>query len=494
MKKLIALLLAVMMLVTLVACTEKPADTTTKAPVSGNDATAGKPEDTTAAPSKEIVTVKWVDTRGQPQNYDSWMKQVNDYLVENVGVKVELIFVDGETRNMMWQTGADYDIMFGEGSDGIDTMYEAGVLAPLTTALDGVPALRDLIADWAWEAVSYDGEIYGVPAWKDVSHSEYWIWEKAVVDEYYPEYTEVSSLQDCYEALVTIRERGCDWIGFLKNGGFDANGVMSWNYDSVVNGVGISFLGGTEFVSVWEQPDVRANLETVAKIYAEGYINEDCYIADSVEGSEYIVANGWGWPSAAETSWKRDGRDVVVSQFEYTTVSTGSVRGSYLTLNVNSTKIAEALKVIEFLNTDTYMRDLFWYGEEGYNWDYIDDNGQTKVHRYGEEVGREGWTFAAYHQGSFFNVTPQEGSLGYGEIEELNNNAVPSPIMGFAFDKTPVMDQINACSGVWEQYAKMICCGVDITLIDTALEQMYEVGLQDIIDEANRQLKEWRGE
>ena len=66
--------------------------------------------------------------------------------------------------------------------------------------------------------------------------------------------------------------------------------------------------------------------------------------------------------------------------------------------------------------------------------------------------------------------------------------------MGFAFDKTPVMDQINACSGVWEQYAKMICCGVDITLIDTALEQMYEVGLQDIIDEANRQLKEWRGE
>ena len=54
MKKLIALLLAVMMLVTLVACTEKPADTTTKAPVSGNDATDGKPEDTTAAPSKEI--------------------------------------------------------------------------------------------------------------------------------------------------------------------------------------------------------------------------------------------------------------------------------------------------------------------------------------------------------------------------------------------------------------------------------------------------------
>ena len=66
--------------------------------------------------------------------------------------------------------------------------------------------------------------------------------------------------------------------------------------------------------------------------------------------------------------------------------------------------------------------------------------------------------------------------------------------MGFSFDSTPVMDQINACSGIWEQYAKMICCGVDVSLIDTALAEMYDAGLQDIIDEANAQLKAWRGE
>ena len=37
MKKIIALLLAVMMLVSLVACTKAPAETTTKAPVSDNE-------------------------------------------------------------------------------------------------------------------------------------------------------------------------------------------------------------------------------------------------------------------------------------------------------------------------------------------------------------------------------------------------------------------------------------------------------------------------
>ena len=131
MKKLIALLLAVMMLVSLVACTKAPAETTTKAPVSGNE-----PEQTQGAETPaEVVTVKWVDTCGQPQNYDSWTKMVNDYLEANIGIKLEMIFVDGDTRNMMWQTGADYDIIFGEGGDGIKTMYEAGVLAPLDELL-----------------------------------------------------------------------------------------------------------------------------------------------------------------------------------------------------------------------------------------------------------------------------------------------------------------------------------------------------------------------
>ena len=140
------------------------------------------------------------------------------------------------------------------------------------------------------------------------------------------------------------------------------------------------------------------------------------------------------------------------------------------------------------------MRDLFWYGEEGYNWDYIDDNGQTKVHRYGEEVGREGWTFAAYHQGSFFNVTPQEGSLGYKEIQTLNENAVASPAMGFVFDKTNVEDIILEMNGIWSQYEKMIICGVQTEMLPDVVQQLYDAGLQTVIDEANAQFKAFKGE
>ena len=140
------------------------------------------------------------------------------------------------------------------------------------------------------------------------------------------------------------------------------------------------------------------------------------------------------------------------------------------------------------------MRDLFWYGEEGLNWDYIDENGEKKVHRYGTDDGVENWTMAAYRQGSFFNVTPQEGSLGYKEIQTLNENAVASPAMGFVFDKTEVEDIILELNGIWAQYEKMIMCGVQPELIDTVIPMLYDAGLQTVIDEANKQFKAFKGE
>ena len=496
MKKIIALLLAALMLVSLVACTKAPADTTTAGKANDSTVANDPADDTTVADApKETVTVKWVTIDGQPTTYDTWIKQVNEYIEPKIGVKLEVIYVDGETRNLMYQTGAEYDIMFGEGGD-FAGMQEVGALAPLDEYLPEVPALTNLIPSYVFDAVKVDGKICAVPAYKDYSHSEYFIWEKAIVDKY-PDfkYEDVNDLQELYDAVKFLKDSGEEWPAMVMAGAF-SNGIPVWDYDTadICGFVGIKYEGGTEFVSVYEQPEVKANIETIGKLYTEGYLNSDNYILDAVETNQYIVGNGWGWPSAAETAWKRDGRPVVVSQYKYTTASTGSIRGSFLVLSPNSKVKVEALKLIELLNTDTYLRDLFWYGEEGLNWDYIEENGETKVHRYGPDDGVENWTMAAYRQGSFFNVTPQEGSLGYSEIQTLNENAVASPAMGFVFDKTNVEDIILEMNGIWAQYEKMIMCGVQTEMLPDVVQQLYDAGLQTVIDEANAQFKAFKGE
>ena len=375
MKKIIALLLAALMLVSLVACTKAPADTTTAGKANDSTVANDPADDTTVADApKETVTVKWVTIDGQPTTYDTWIKQVNEYIEPKIGVKLEVIYVDGETRNLMYQTGAEYDIMFGEGGD-FAGMQEVGALAPLDEYLSEVPALMELIPSYVFDAVKVDGKICAVPAYKDYSHSEYFIWEKAIVDKY-PDfkYEDVNDLQELYDAVKFLKDSGEEWPAMVMAGAF-SNGIPVWDYDTadICGFVGIKYEGGTEFVSVYEQPEVKANIETIGKLYTEGYLNSDNYILDAVETNQYIVGNGWGWPSAAETSWKREGESVVVSQYLDTVLSTESVRGSVTAFNKNSAHVAEALKFIEFVNTDTYMRDLLWYGEEGVDWEWSTD-------------------------------------------------------------------------------------------------------------------------
>ena len=490
MKKIIALLLAVMMLVTLVACTKAPADTTTKAPVSGNDATEGKTDNTEAgSDEKEIVTVKWVTTNDQPGNYESWVNTVNAYAADKIGVNVEMVHVDQETMRLMVQTGADWDIVFAPGGE-FTMCIEYGAAAPLEDLMVNVPGLTDLIPQYVFDAVTVDGHLYGIPAYKDVSHSEYFIWDKEMVDTYYPEYTEVHDLKGAYEALKTMKERGCPWLGWQTSSSFNFNGALTWNYDTCEIGapVGINFNGGTEFVSIWEQPDVLENLSYAEKLYHEGYVNNDSYIVDSVMGNEFVLGQGWGWPSAKLTAWPRDGRPVEVSQYYYTTVSTGSCRGSILVLNKASTKLVEALKWIELVNTDTWVRDMYWHGEEGVQWEYTEVDGVKKIQKIETDVS---WTYWAYMYGTFFTATEEVNGTPWGEIKTLNESAVASPAMGFTFDKTPVADQIAAVSAAWEPYVSMVEYGVDISQLDLALEDMYACGLQDIIDEANRQYQDW---
>lgn len=49
--------------------------------------------DSTASGSKsdDIVTLKWVTIgSGMPDNYDSWVKKVNDYVGEKIGVNIDM--------------------------------------------------------------------------------------------------------------------------------------------------------------------------------------------------------------------------------------------------------------------------------------------------------------------------------------------------------------------------------------------------------------------
>ena len=154
MKKIIALLLAcVMVLGLFAACgakTETPA-------ASGNTQTGTTQTGSTGTTNEAgVPTITWYTVGGgNPANWESWTAKVNEYLATkglNINLNLQVIgWGDwGERRNVLVQTGADYDIMFAPGGDFVnDTNMNA--CAPLDDLLAQTPGLTSTTA---WRLVS----------------------------------------------------------------------------------------------------------------------------------------------------------------------------------------------------------------------------------------------------------------------------------------------------------------------------------------------------
>ena len=173
---------------------------------------------------------------------------------------------------------------------------------------------------------------------------------------------------------------------------------------------------------------------------------------------------------------------------ENTVVSNDTVMGSITCISNSSAHKLEALKLLELVNTDATMRDMLWYGEEGVNFEYVEENGVKKVQKLNSD-----WTMAAYTQGTFFVATPEVGSDGFGGVQVQNENAIASPAMGFIPDTTEIADEISAVQAVFESYKSLIMTGTGgQESIDAMLAEMRAAGFDTILAEVNAQFAAWK--
>ena len=490
MKKIIAMLLAVMMVVGMFAACGNDAPETT-APAAPAD-----PVETTApvadGGNEEIPTLIWYQVGGgQPANYDSWKAKMDAYLEEKIGVHLDVRVGSwgdwGNLRSVTVQTNEPYDLMFTDMSTYTSDV-NMGAFADLTDLMAEVPGLTDLIPQDYLNSCLIGGKLYGIPCYKDSSMTNFFVWTKADVDAYYPEYAEAHTLAEIDAGLRAV-VAGTGTTGLLLNQ--DGLSCITGNkYDACTLGnigIGIAYKGGTEFVPVYEQADVLADLALLQSWMADGLINSDAAVAAEATGM-CSLGVAQGWPGAAKGWGDGRGAEVVVSQFEDTVVSNDTVMGSITCISASSDHKLEALKLLELVNTDTTLRDMLWYGEEGVNFEYVEEDGVKKVSKLNGD-----WTMAAYTQGTFFVASPEVGSDGYGEVKVQNENAIASPAMGFIPDTTNIKNEISAVQAIFEEYKSLIMTGTGgQDSIDDMLAAMRDAGFDTILTEVNAQFNAWK--
>ena len=463
-KKVLALGMAGAMALSLAAC---GGETST----SGSTST-GTGETSTA--DGEVVTLKWVMVgNGMPSNYDAWL------------IDVEVVGWGDwdQRRNVIVNTAGEYDILFTNVNTYTNDVG-VGAFLDITDLLPEVaPDLWASIPADYWDACRVNGQIYGIPAMKDSSITNFVVWDKGAMDAAGydgstmkdltdPELTEALGSQGLKDYLAENGYADTAWP--LNNSGAT---YLTFTYDTM--GAGLIAMGvkynDTEgkVVSIYEQPEIMEYLDLFHQWYQDGIINADANVKPE-DNAYKPAAVAQGWPSAAVTTWgpNMGVEEAVAYQWGPTIVSNDSVRGSLSCISANCEHPDKALQFLELVNTDTYVRDLFYYGVEGDNWEYTDDTHEW-VHKNNAD-----WSMAGYTQGSFFTVTPTDDFdfNQYDEVEIQNENAEPSVLLGFSMDTEPVKDQLNQCITIAESYKS---------------DELNAAGFQDVIAEAQRQVDEF---
>ena len=493
-KKLFALLLVVAMMGALViGCgsnDDKKSDNndTNNSTTDSND-TANKGDDNK---SDEVVTLKWVLLgNGMPSNYDAWKDNLNQYLEDKIGVNIEVEVVSwgdwDNRRNVIVNSGEYFDIMFTDSAKYLSEV-ELGAFLDITDLLQSdAPDLYSYIPEDYWEAVKVNNRIYSVPTYKDSSMTNYIVWDKTIADKYEVAVDDLTTLESLTETLKQIKDGENKSPFILDKMGLGSILSAYDNMGSELEPLGIRYDDETyTVVNVLKQDDVMSDLKTIHEWFKTGVINPDApTLAELPSYRTVFVAQGW--PSAAKTTWGPNmGVEAIAIKHSDTIVSNATVRGSLNAIYSGSKNPEKALEFLQLLNMDSYVRDAFFYGLEGENFEYSEDK---KINKLNNE-----WPMAGYTQGTFFNVSQlvDDEFNQWDEVKELNANATGSVVLGFDLDKSSIENELANCREVWNKYRSELMTGArePEELVNKITTELEASGFNKILEEAQRQINE----
>ncbi len=467
-KRLLALALSVLMLVSLVGCGEdKPAN------------------------NGEIVTLRMLMGFANQADTDMVLAEANKIAEKEIGVRLDIEWIDGsaypQQMKMNMASGDDYDICFtGYSNKYLDAVRNGG-LYDITELLEETPDLKKAVPQYVWDMATVDGKIYGVPNVQGFAPKRSILVPKRFVDKYNFDMDSITHVEQIEPYLEVIKQNEPDMFAWT-------NGSTLWMYDKceeITSGIYISADADKENHKVVHKLDlpewVRAQ-EVQHEWYKKGYLRQDL-LSYSYEDSELAKVvfkdNGWLPGSDVSTSQKA-GETIIVKPLVNTILTKSLGLSTLLSVGANSKYPLESLKMIELLNTNKEFYNLIINGIEGVHYETLEDGKIRPIPDSGYAPNVD-WAF-----GNQFNALIKEGQDDdvWEQTEKMNEEAVKSPLLAFTLDTEPIKTEISQISAINQEYEAelFIVEGLDSPSVAEYRKKLEAAGLQKVMDEVQRQV------
>lgn len=485
MKKLLAILLAAMMIVSCMAI---------------------------ASADEPVKLVWWLSTTGDaPVDWPEVEARLNEISREKIGVECEYVWKTGDQINLSIQSGEYFDIAFTSGwYNDYATNVSNGMFLDISELLkEYAQEAVALTPSNIWGGVTQGDAIYAFPHVKDYGKEVFWILDNDFfVDELGLDPTSYEAqhigFEEMGEYMAKYVESHPGEIPLKVSKG----GVTSWA-NCLADWVNMSYWIGLDWdakgtdqelvvKSALDIPRFVKRLETLHDWYEKGYINADAAVTESMPRTiAGVVQSGQGW-FGAETVWANAKKKACfISRYDGVYLDTDGLIGSSTAVSSYSKYPVEAVKLINLMNSDAEYRTTARYGIEGKHYEVVEPGIVRKT-----DLGTTNMSLQAYAEGSYalgpveassFPEVPANPNQWTELVERYEAEAITSSMLGFMFDIEPVADQCLAMKNVWEQYIYEMQTGTSdpAEVVPQLKAELEAVGLNEVLAEAQRQLDEF---
>lgn len=528
MKKIIALILALVMCVGLLcACapTEEPITPNTPAPGTSTPSTPAPgtdaPDEPVVEDPAEITVILWAN--GAPPQADALAlvnEKINEITVPEINVIVDLQIWDVGTYIGTAATavgaGDNIDLMctFAAAAPHYNSMSGQGMLLPLNDLLEEyAPAILDLIPEQWWQATTKNGEILGVPIYANKANNYGITVVKKWFEETGMKAEDIKTIDDVYQLLKAVKANHPEVTPLSGDNltldatypGFDL--ALGSYYDQLGDATGVAAIvpfkadGTTDYkvVSRYETDSFNTLRKAIQQWYNEGLVDKNAYSyngngmplhnRDDVFAQFHVATPTMKANRAAGTVHETMDIEILPG-----TVSTAAIVQFTWALPTSCDEEVAAVKFMNMLYTNKEIYNLICFGVEGVHYN-LDANGQMVL-----PEGMDSTSSPYYPNCYNFVGNTILGNTWAGSDPELPQKeeasikaSIASPLLGFSFDTSAVADQFARIGTIaHDEYGPFVFTGAATDAqYEEFIDKLYENGLQDIIDEAQRQIDAW---